>query len=284
MSRIRLFLTKSITFHIFVLGICSCATITDSDSTTHDLNISTSSTTNYLPNINTVTSDTDYSSSSYDHDVNYPKFDVGFDNDFDLPPSPICGNGILEFNEECEKINDGPECEENCFFNRIVFVTPAVYDGGFGGISKANEHCQFYAKEAGLKGKYKAWLSSQLDNPKISFHSENFTGNYKLTNGDLFAEGWNGLDNDYLEINFDAHGEEIPQNNYVWTNTTTTGERILIDDEYTCVNWNNSNPTYYGPAGYTDYSVKGNNQAAWTNYMFIECDMLASFYCFQVEQ
>ncbi|MDE0205503.1 MAG: hypothetical protein OXP66_05695, partial [Candidatus Tectomicrobia bacterium] len=63
-----------------------------------------------------------------------------------------------------EAVCAGPEigvarpeaCQETVF----VFVTKAAFQGNFGGLAGADARCQSAARDAGLPGLFRAWLST----------------------------------------------------------------------------------------------------------------------------
>jgi hypothetical protein len=61
---------------------------------------------------------------------------------------------------------------------RTVFVTSQVYDTNLDGLQGADLKCQTLATAAGLKGRYKAWLSDSTASPSTRFVKSK--GPYKL--------------------------------------------------------------------------------------------------------
>ncbi len=187
----------------------------------------------------------------------------------------LCGNGILDSDEECEELQYGNLCR-NCKFPRYVFVTDENYNGSFGNNSSnsieiADQYCQYLASEFNLQGEYKSWLSDNtlVSSPKFRLNSINFDGYYLLPDNSILAEGWESLNEDLI-INIRASGEIIPHDYFVWTNTYFDGIQTGADDS-NCNNW--TSQENYGVAGHTSFG--------WSNFMTIKCSTFAAFYCFQ---
>src|SRR5262249_60205975 len=54
--------------------------------------------------------------------------------------------------------------------SRLVFVRSQTYNGNFGGVAGADTQCTTLARQAGMQGIFKAWISSTTSNPAASFY------------------------------------------------------------------------------------------------------------------
>lgn len=194
-----------------------------------------------------------------------------------------CGDGLIEFPEECDDANniDDDECSNQCFLPRLVFLSSVSLPSNFGGIKIADNICQKDALRNNLKGIFKAWISDSNSekSPKFRFESENFKGWYKLPNNTFLANGWNELISENLlnKIDVLSNGEQILSNQeFVWTNTNQDGTAIQNSscDDWTSVD--NSKNVVIGTINSID--------SMWTIHSKIECGSKTNrFYCFQVK-
>lgn len=177
---------------------------------------------------------------------------------------------------------------------KIVFITSKEYTGNLGGVSGGDAICQSLATAAGLKGRYKAWLSSEFTAPPVS-PSTTFTRSklpYKLRNGKVVANNWSSLESGSLmaPINITETGSSLTlspgyNSGLAWTGTTTKGTLATP----TCHGWTYDggyNTTgYHGMVGYYPFIVNG----IWSSigygyspqYSFQQCSKSARIYCFE---
>jgi len=165
--------------------------------------------------------------------------------------------------------------------SRTVFVTEAIYDGLFGGLTAADAICQDEAQEAGLTGTYIAWLSDSVEGPDTRFVQG--TVPYALVNGVQIAGSWDGLTDGTLQnpINVTAAGNPVTDYTYVWTNTLPWGEPDNMEGDPrfdSCDDWGTSQLYISGRVG--DANRTDN---AWTKEdALLECSgNMLSLYCFQ---
>ena len=64
----------------------------------------------------------------------------------DVEENSVCGDGIIEGNEECDGESD---CNEHCYLDRYIFLTEKSYQGNLGGIGMADNACTTESKEFG---------------------------------------------------------------------------------------------------------------------------------------
>lgn len=229
----------------------------------------------------------------------------------------VCGNGILEANEECddkietalcnanctlakcgdkllnqsanEECDDGNEedldgCDNECQKNRKVFLSSNVYVGdNLIGIAGANAACQKMAEIAKLDGNYKAWLSEGI-NPKNQVQNRfdlTFNGWYVLIDGIPLAKGWQSLTQNgpLNKILVTELNNKIDQTQSidVWTNTSNKGQ--FLPGTPDCNIWGTiANNDLYGRIG------DANSIEFWsenTNKMYAKCAEGARLYCFE---
>jgi hypothetical protein len=174
-----------------------------------------------------------------------------------------------------------------------VFVTEKVFDGNFlnqglqnaNPIVNANQECQNRANDAGLQGKYKAWLSTGPTNfdaegysPKTDFvQCETYVlpggdGPYVAING--FPDLTDGsIDNPINELADGTLVSDDAVEQYVWTGTFPDG---TATPGQTCNDWGTD------ATGGIIGSILAFNYG-WT-YRFqthVSCNFLARIYCFE---
>ena len=196
----------------------------------------------------------------------------------------ICGDGLIEFPEECDDGNLITEdsCDDSCFKTRMVFRSFEKLPSNFGGTFFADGICTMNAKRAKLEGTYKAWVSDSdlFSAPLFRFESEDFQGWYLLPTNPpkKLAKGWKGLTTDFLVnwIDVSAAGvEEILTPEFVWTGTLQDG---TFSEGNTCNGWTTTDANSKAQIG----SV-GNWNKEWTEHQVTNCGFDKKIYCFQVD-
>lgn len=138
----------------------------------------------------------------------------------------------------------GSICVENkCVEPKTVFVTSTLYKGDLGGLSGADAKCQERAKDAGLDGDFKAWLSDSKTSAASRFSHPNVP--YVLVDGTILAKDWSAWISGDLEapIQRTEYGQwPTPvahppgcATSIVWTNTTEDGSIAATDRS--CADW-----------------------------------------------
>lgn len=158
-------------------------------------------------------------------------------NDFgmlsDLGEIGICGNGILENEEECDNTSF---CDETCRKIRHVFVSSLKFTSyELAGIEHADYLCQQMASVFPNWELYHAWLSD-TDNDAKDHVNLNLGGKYISSNDSTIAEiGEQFLTGDLnAGIVYDQNGILIGGGN-VWTGTKSDGTKIIQSEH--CNNW-----------------------------------------------
>ena len=161
-------------------------------------------------------------------------------------------------------------CQETVF----VFVTKAAFQGNFGGLAGADARCQSAARDAGLPGLFRAWLStndqpagSRLVHKKVP---------YVMPGGTRVADNYRDLTDGLLAHPIDRteFGETVPSPFLARTATTPDGRALTP----TCSDWTSRRRYDAGAWGATDTTT-----SAWsrTGVFPGRCDYLAHLYCLE---
>lgn len=200
-------------------------------------------------------------------------------------PEPFCGDGARDPGEECDPLEPGSagkQCNEQCFRDRLVFVTSERYVGDkLEGIIKADQACNKLAEAAGLYAEgravapMRAWLSgSEYDAGTRILFGE---GRYVRPDGEVVVDGLDELFSGHLRVPISVDETGIETNGTVWTNTRPDGTAVSKTD--TCNNWSYNNKYVYSFVGGTL-----GTDLTWTfknpgdPYL---CDADAHLYCFE---
>ncbi len=200
-------------------------------------------------------------------------------------PKRRCGNqcvNVKNNRQHCGKCNRtckpghacrGGKCTPPCGKGGPcrVFVTRSTSHGNMNGLAGADAICTRSAREGGLPGTYKAWLSDQFGSPATRFVKNK--GPYVLVNGTRIANNWTDLIDGALQgpISLTEHAVQLGLV-AVWTGTQPSG--ILAT--HTCNNWRSAAREFQGHAGTSTES-----SAWWTLADFPPCDFPHHLYCFQ---
>ncbi len=195
-------------------------------------------------------------------------------------PAPVCGNGIVEGDEECD--DPGQTACFKCVRDRLVFVTSnSMFPGNFGDeAADLDYNCNQLAAFAGLvinnERRFKTWISTSHESAADRiYHSP---GRYVLRNGLVFAESWDAMIAGQIlnPLNVDENSQT--QHVIVWTDTLPDGSAIPGDHcaDWTSYSW--ESPVYWG-----DSDAMNSN---WTLYVGeatnpTVCINSASLYCFE---
>ncbi len=159
---------------------------------------------------------------------------------------------------------------------KIVFVTSTVHNGALGGVSGADKICQDLADDAGLRGTFKAWISTSESSPTTNFTRSRVP--YVLPDGNtMVAQNWYDLTDGELShaINMNEIGGSVA-GDYVWTNTTHAGE-IIVDGASS-----NNCSGFYMEMDLAHVGEPDSHLSAWSDDWQLGCrDGRASLYCFE---
>ncbi|MBI5513995.1 MAG: hypothetical protein HY909_09520 [Deltaproteobacteria bacterium] len=161
--------------------------------------------------------------------------------------------------------------------SRCWFQTSCAYTGSqVGGLAGADAWCQAHARAAGLRGTYRAWLSTA----SVSADSRltHATVPYRNVNGGQIVPSWTALTDDGF-LNPPGSGGEPNRlqdgtisGDFVWTNTQTSGFSFSSND---CGGWtSNSGFTFVGHSNFVD-------AGRYTYYSTRSCVALSRLYCLE---
>ncbi len=189
--------------------------------------------------------------------------------------SGVCGNGIVEYGEECDDANDSvwDHCHE-CQVTRVMFATESVYDGAIWpefGVYSADHLCGVAAPEG--SGPWQAWIS-QPGNTVLDRVDTTFAGRYIRSDGRVIAEGFDDLTDGFLArpINHNEYGQCVGGIDGAWTGTTHTG--TLASGH--CTYWGTNSSSVLGGIG-----VLSATDSRWSNLGPVACDNLLHLICLQ---
>jgi len=132
--------------------------------------------------------------------------DGGSSGDRTTGTAAVCGNGVIEADEECDDgdADDADECDNACAAAWTIFVTATNegnlgYTGKINGLEGADTRCRKHALDGGLPRhlSYKALISDSTVDAADRLHHAR--GYYRLVNGLPVAHGWDALMNGPLD-------------------------------------------------------------------------------------
>lgn len=130
------------------------------------------------------------------------------------PSAPICGDGIVEGDEECDDTNDiaDDRCHQ-CTKNRWIFATAALHNNPtWGGVEGADSLCRQYALQSGRADDswktFIAWMSDADHDVRDRLYPGR--GRYVRTDGVTVVETFDQLFSGSIAapINVDEHGNQ----------------------------------------------------------------------------
>ena len=193
-------------------------------------------------------------------------------------------SGPLRFDDGKGKCNDYNEDQV------IGMICKKPVDNS--GILGADEKCQALANDAGLTGKYKAWISDRWNSPKLNFtafKNDDIPISFQLVDGTIIAHNWDDLlDGSLLHpINMDENGVTVGSPYLVWSSTRTDGTANSPDYRY-CETKDPDRPTYTQTTGWastldtTGYTGNSSSvTSSWSRRNFFSCSAERRLYCFQ---
>ena len=156
----------------------------------------------------------------------------------------------------------------------LVFVTRAAFQGNFGGLAGADARCQAAARQAGLPGVFRAWLSTAVEPAAARIAHKDVP--YVMPGGIRVADNYADLTDGELAHPIDRteHGSAVPSPFLARTATTTDGQALSP----ACADWTSRRRYDGGWWGATDAATP-----AWsrTGVFPGRCDYLAHLYCLE---
>ncbi|MEM1181734.1 MAG: hypothetical protein AAGM22_25545 [Acidobacteriota bacterium] len=155
---------------------------------------------------------------------------------------------------------------------RTVFVSSATYSGDLGGFAGADARCQGLADDAGLDGRYRAWLGDRLTDESPNRRFERL-GSFRRVDGAVIAEDWRDLTDGDLRhpIQVTELGTTL-SSGLVWTHVKPNGEEESTT--FSCSSWDSA-------AGGGTTGELSRSDGGWTSGNFIACTSPSRLYCFE---
>ncbi len=191
--------------------------------------------------------------------------------------TPVCGDGVIEGDEECDDQNDSPAdgCLANCTREWLVFITSEPFtQGDIKGLVGADYQCRHRAAKLFLANaeRYRAWIStSTVHAADRLYHAR---GPYKLINGLQVAANWDALIAGPLDnpINVSELSETVDA--LVFTGTASSG--FAAPNTTHCDNW--TDPSW---TNFAWYGASTEVNSDWTLAVESDCGVHAGLYCFE---
>ncbi len=184
------------------------------------------------------------------------------------------------FNGDCvSRFCDNGECQEG---GKVAFITGDFSNANLGGLTGADNHCNYLARGAGLAGDFKAWLSDGTveGSPAARFDRTTDDVPYHNASGSDIAPNWAGLTDGTLDrrLTTDQHGQSVVTYRDVWSNVWFDGTALKTETGH-CLGWTSDSDaleTYIG------YAAATSPAGAWTATDEKEsCALENRYYCFE---
>ena len=192
-------------------------------------------------------------------------------------PAPVCGDGVMAGEEECDDANEveADGCRSDCTREWRVFVTSLPFTAGdIKGLVGADYQCRHRATKMFLPNgeRYMAWIStSEVQAVDRLYHAR---GPYKLVNGLQVAANWDALVSGPLDNRIEVSELSETVNALVFTGTLPDGTRAPNSTH--CDDWTNYDGDNFAWFGATQ-AVDGD----WTHAATSDCGVHAGLYCFE---
>ena len=156
----------------------------------------------------------------------------------------------------------------------LVFVTRAAFQGNFGGLAGADARCQAAARQAGLPGVFRAWLSTAAIPAGARIAHKDVP--YVMPGGIRVADNYADLTDGELAHPIDRteYGNAVPSPFLARTATTPDGQALSP----TCADWTSRRRYDGGAWGATDATTSDWSR---TGVFPGRCDYLAHLYCLE---
>jgi hypothetical protein len=183
---------------------------------------------------------------------------------------------------------------------RTVFVTNATYNGNLtpslwdwrpteNGAMRGDVLCQCAATNAGIPGRFVAWLGDTNRSIRLSIevaHSDVWSWHFVDTNGNCIAESWPDFAGGRLQTPIWRNEQKdiLPawQARFTWTGTTDDGDNTFMN----CFNWTGSGLLGLGRGLVGDWRRSGPGWSGLSECLDGDCDMgrcdaFRHLYCIQ---
>ncbi len=166
--------------------------------------------------------------------------------------SPVCGNGIVEPDEECDDGDLVPDngCSDTCAADIRAFVSSITYQAGdLMSLVLADALCFNRADDAELPEplRFKAFLSDSQTDARDRFFGR---GRIVLINGIVFADSWEALLKGELHGPLEVTEKSETYHGKVWTGTSQDG--TAVPDSTHCADWSSDSIVDAAYYGYSD--------------------------------
>jgi cysteine-rich repeat protein len=195
-------------------------------------------------------------------------------------PSPVCGNGIVEPDEECDDGDLIPDngCSDTCTADIRAFVSSITYQAGdLMSLVLADALCFNRADDAKLPEplRFKAFLSDSQTDARDRFKGR---GRIVFVNGIVFADSWGALLAGELLGPMEVTEKSETYHGKVWTGTRPDGTAAA--DSTHCADWSSDSPVDAAYYGYSD-EVSAEWLLADQLDNPAECYVPLAIYCFE---
>lgn len=195
-------------------------------------------------------------------------------------PAAVCGNGLMESEEECDALDD-LHCHD-CVRDRLVFVTSQMVVGDFASDKDLDYTCNHLAAIAGLmvddpQRRFRAWISTSSASAADRLHHSR--GRYVLRNDTVFAQNWDAIVSGELQSPLNITEWNAVRSVAVWTETLSDGSAIA-GTTY-CQDWSADDFGLYATWGHSDYIDERWTQWPDSAVNPTDCSGMAAFYCFE---
>ncbi|EJK59111.1 hypothetical protein THAOC_20706, partial [Thalassiosira oceanica] len=164
------------------------------------------------------------------------------------------------------------------FSEKVAFVTSERFNGNLGGLAGADAACQTIAQNAGLGGRFRAWLSDRTTDVASRFNRDHDDVPVVLVDGQRIANNWDDLTTRSQirhNLNVMETGSPVTQTNdanllVVWTGTSASGRYVGPTNDGThrdCESWNSASSGVGGMQG--NHAVRNR---LWTDFEARNCD------------
>lgn len=191
-------------------------------------------------------------------------FDAGL-RDVSVLPSPTKCDSPAECSAPATC--DYGECE------KLAFVSSIATTGAMGGLSNADGICQVLAVDAGLKGRYLAWLSTSATSPDQRFVKANRA--YVRVDGTRIAADFNGLKSPLAPLSVTEKNTPLPGVR-VRTATDAVGRYLTNAAVQDCGEFSSATNQVANVFGLSDATGP-----QWTYQGSYWCSEAQALYCFE---
>lgn len=175
---------------------------------------------------------------------------------------------------DCAAAAIGVARPQACQDTVVIFVTQAAFQGNFGGLAGADARCQDAARQAGLPGVFRAWLSTAAQPAGARLARKDAP--YVLPDGARVADNFADLTDGELAHPIDRteYGDAVPSPFLARTATASDGRALSP----ACADWTSRRRYDGGWWGATDATTP-----AWSRAGVFpgRCDYLAHLYCLE---